>query len=236
MPETREPTQTGELPDGAVPTWRSGLSRVYGPRGRRFTLVELMAVMVVIVIVVAITLPAFNRLTTGIGVEAGARMVGGNLRLARQYAISLRKDVALLMPSSGELTEAEFAYSALRVCEVTGGTSTQFVAWIENTKWEYLPLGAVIAEADADRDTSDPPADGQYSQVIPDAANEIGAASGRTVRAVLFRKTGRMNATTRRYVTIAEGAVVGGSMKLKNKENAMDLAVDLFTGRVSYEE
>lgn len=204
-------------------------------RDAGFTLIELMAVMVILVIVMAIALPTFSRLTTGMGVEAGARMVGGQLRLARQCAISSRKNVALLMPSNGEMIEPELSYTALRTCEVTGGPLPRFVMWLPNTKWEYLPLGAVVAEADDDENMSAPPADGQYSKVIPDAANAIGAASGRTVRAVVFRKTGCTIAPTRMYVTIAEGVVVGGALTIKNADNTMDLSVNQFTGQVSHE-
>ena len=201
----------------------------------RFTLIELMAVMVILAIVMGIAVPSVSRLTTGIGVDAGARMVGGKLRLARQSAISARKNVALLMPSDGEMTVGDFSYIALRMCEVTGDSPAKFVAWLPETKWEYLPKGAVVAEADSDLGMSNPPTDGQYSKVLPDAANELGAASGRTVRAVVFRKTGRTTAVTRRYVTIVEGVLIGGNLTIKNAENKMGLAVDQFTGRVSRE-
>ena len=68
--------------------------------GRFFTLVELLVVVAIMGVIIAVGLPAFEKLTIGSGVDAAARQLSAQLRLARQYAISNRCKVAIVMPSS----------------------------------------------------------------------------------------------------------------------------------------
>ena len=62
-----------------------------------FTLVELLTVMLIVGILLAVTVPAIVRLSSGSSVEAASRMVGSQLRLARQEAITKRKNDAVLL-------------------------------------------------------------------------------------------------------------------------------------------
>lgn len=210
------------------------------PRLRGFTLIELMAVLVIMVIIMGVTMPAFNKLVIGTGVEAAARMVGGQLRLARQYAITQRANVALLVPRGGQISSpGNVSYVAIRPCVVTRGSSPTFTRWIPNTKWEFLPAGSVIAEADNDLGMQSPPNDGVSgtNHTIATLGVSSGAvASGTTnVRAIVFRPTGRIQAATQRIVTVAEGMYVGTGLQIRNTSNTYDIHVDQFTGRVTYQ-
>jgi hypothetical protein len=91
-------------------------------------------------------------------------MLGAQLRLARQYAITQRRRVAVLMPSKditksdGELYNAwgstkrgflnPFLYGSFRTCFVD--SNGVFDGWVPNSQWEYLPVGSAIFGADED--------------------------------------------------------------------------------------
>ena len=192
----------------------------------RFTLVELLAVMVIMVIIMGIAIPAFDKLTLGTGVDAAARMVGSQLRLTRQHAITKRKIVGLLLPRSEITSPGNVSYAAFRACEVD--STGAFVEWIQDAKWEYLPTGTIIAEADQDSgiDAAGPDDDSPtLVSGVPDSSGDV--------RAVVFRPTGRIMGL-QKIVTIAEGVYQGGP-QLKNDANILNITVDQYTGRVSFE-
>jgi type II secretory pathway pseudopilin PulG len=195
--------------------------------------VELLTVMIIMMIVMTIALPAFRRLTGGTGVEAAARMVGAQLRLARQEAIAQRKRIAILFPAAGQVTDPpDVGYQAFRACIVD--RSNAFQSWVENTSWQYVPTGTVIAEVDDDHTggIDDPPSDGGGTLVsgVPEDTGAVG------VRAVVFMPTGKL-VGERRYATVVEGTVPanGGAVLVKNRANYIHAVVDQYTGRISFE-
>jgi Tfp pilus assembly protein FimT len=139
---------------------------------RRFSLVELLTVLVLMMIVISITLPSFNKMMTGSAVDSASRMLGAQLRLARQYAITQRRRVAVLMPSKDIQNHDGYSYDntinpwsvaernslnpflhvSFRSCFVDG--SGNFEEWVPNSQWEYLPVGSAIFEADTDQTTT----------------------------------------------------------------------------------
>ena len=194
--------------------------------GRRaFTIVELLAVMLIMVIIMGIAIPAFDKLTMGSGVSASARVIGSQLRLTRQHAITQREHVALLLPTTNLADVPESAYTAFRPCIVDGGTLA-FSSWIENTQWEFVPVGTVIAQVDdtGGLGTNNP------AQIVTDVPDGAGTVS---VRAVIFRPTGRIHGSFQQFVTLAEGSAVAG---ITNNANTLDIRVDQYTGRISYED
>lgn len=126
---------------------------------RHFTMVELMVVIVIASIILAFSVPAFQKLAVGSGVDAAARMLSSQLSLARAEAISRRQYIAVIMPGQhfNKDTDDEniYRYQSFRAAIVThsGGTYT-FEKWVEGTEWSFLPTGTVIAEADDDAYTS----------------------------------------------------------------------------------
>jgi len=67
---------------------------------RHFTMVELMVVIVIVSIILAFSVPAFQKLAVGSGVDAAARMLSSQLSLARAEAISRRQCIAVIMPGA----------------------------------------------------------------------------------------------------------------------------------------
>ena len=192
---------------------------------RRFTLIELLVVLAIVGIMFALVIPAFKAM--GQGVTGAARMVGGRLRYARQYAIAHRKRIAVLMPGLNQ-GQAKYRYTAFRICQVDNAGPANFVAWVSGTKWEFLPTGAVIAEADQDSGATNPPNDGTWTPVsgVPGFTGDC--------RAVIFKPTGAPAGGAQRYVTVVDGFASNGTVTIKNAKNYVDILVDQYTGRISY--
>lgn len=202
-------------------------------RKNRFTLIEMLVVLVISGILLGLAIPAFEKLTVGSGVDAASRMVGGTLRLTRQYAIVHRQRIALLIPQVAETNGTARQFTQFRACEVTAGG--QWVAWIPNTKWETLPVGAIVASVGTAENAAssgvptDPPAD--FSPAL--VTGVPGFASG--VRAVLFRPNGALVGDVSRYVWIAEGFPASTTAaKVRNVKNVTALLVNQYTGRTEY--
>ncbi|MBT3377762.1 MAG: hypothetical protein HOJ57_29150 [Lentisphaerae bacterium] len=230
--------------------WRTAESQLRSPfQGRRgnvhsgnsprltahpFTLTEMLAVMVVMVLLMGAMGPAFNTLFTGTGVEAASRMVGAQLRLARQHAITQRVRVAVLLPSNqGGDAFKDRRFSGMRACEVDA--SNVFVRWVENTKWIYLPAGGVVYEMDQ---TKGLPSDLGDSADNCQMVSGIGDGFSTDCRAIIFKPTGRLTGvgTSIQYIAILEGVNAQADKPIvRNADNWVEIAVEPFTGRISFD-
>jgi prepilin-type N-terminal cleavage/methylation domain-containing protein len=208
-------------------------------RGVPFTLIELLTVMLIVGILLAVTVPVLVKITSGSSVEAASRMVGSQLRLARQEAISKRKTVAVLFPTANSATGDATSYVAFRPCIVTRATSgtADYVwqEWVTNAAWSFAPIGAVVAEVDGDG----APATGVPSPPVDDPPIiTIGSVPGYAldVRAIVFKASGQVGGSLQRYVTLVEGALPTGAATplIKNGKNWIDINVNQYTGRVTY--
>ncbi len=155
-------------------------------------------------------------------------MIGGRLLYARQYAIAHRKRIAVLFPGKDQ-GPAKYRWIAFRLCQVDSSNPAQFTDWVSGTKWEFLPGGAVIAEVDQDAQASNPPNDGTWT----DVTGAFGTSTH--CRAVIFKPTGALAGGAQRYITVVDGFAANGNVTIKNSADYVDIKVDQFTGRVSYE-
>ncbi len=203
-----------------------------------FTLVELLTVMLIVGILMAVTVPALIKVTSGSSVEAASRMIGSQLRLARQEAISKRKTIALLFPTVNPTTGEATAYVGFRPCIVTRATSgtADYVwqEWVPNATWSFTPVGAVAAEVDQDG----APVTGVPSPPVDDTITAVGSVPdfAADMRAVVFKPSGQIAGSLQRYVTLVEGAMAPGAAAplIKNSKNWIDINVNQYTGRVTY--
>ncbi|HXI84779.1 MAG TPA: prepilin-type N-terminal cleavage/methylation domain-containing protein [Verrucomicrobiae bacterium] len=92
-------------------------------RQNAFTLIEMIAVLVIIGIVIAIGIPAMSGLTRSAGVQGGTRQVSNTAQLARQFAITHRTQTELRM---------------------SRGAVAVFANNIQVDKWNNLPAGVLI--------------------------------------------------------------------------------------------
>ena len=226
-------------------------------QSRCFTLTELMVVLLIMAILLAVAIPAFEKLTTGTGVDAAGRMVSAQLRLARQYAITQRAKIAIIMPGPAAtgLTE-KYRYSCLRAAIVTGGSSPfTFSEWVQNTTWSFIPIGASIMEADDDKgiknagSLSKTPNDDGYTKCSSvDMTKLVAGYTGTNIRCMVFAPTGRVLGASR-YATIGDATFTGGSWAIRNPvesgeplydknrscANQVTIEVDTYTGRAVME-
>ena len=86
---------------------------------KKFSLIELVAVLFISGIMLAVAIPAFKELTVGSGVEAASRTLMSQLRLTRQYAITHRTRAALLIPQLADVTGdySEYGNVAVRIVD-----------------------------------------------------------------------------------------------------------------------
>ncbi|NLF18750.1 MAG: hypothetical protein GX595_16075 [Lentisphaerae bacterium] len=211
-------------------------SQPAAPAGRPFTLIELLTVMLIAGIMLAITVPVVVKITSGSSVEAASRMIGAQLRLARQEAIVKRRRVAILFPANEAVGVPEEArFLGFRACYVDD--NDEWTAWVENTVWTYVPVGAVIAEVDDDNGiqwTGSAPQ--QPRDDTTKIVKNVDGTMANESRAVIFRPTGRVGLQF--SVSIVEGAVIpsGGTatVQAKNRDNWIDVRANQYTGRVSF--
>jgi prepilin-type N-terminal cleavage/methylation domain-containing protein len=200
-----------------------------------FTLIELLTVMLIVGILLAVTVPVLVKITSGSSVEAASRMVGSQLRLARQEAISKRKTVAVLFPTVNSDGGDATAYVAFRPCIVSRVAGTYvWQEWVTNAAWSFAPIGAVVAEVDGDG----APVTGVPSPPVDDSPITVGSVPDYTadVRAIVFKASGQVGGSLQRYVTLVEGALPTGAATplIKNGKNWIDINVNQYTGRVTY--
>jgi len=196
-----------------------------------FSLVELLVVIVIILLIMGISGPAFTKLFSGTAVEASSRMVGSQLRLARQYAITHRTRVAVLLPGNqGGSANNDKKFSAMRACTVNKSTG-DWEDWVPGTKWVFLTKGAVIHKIENSKDFTTPGTCKSIAGIEP-------TGDDWTSRAIIFKPTGRLDGA-QQYIHIAEGvyddSLDNGSLFVKpNSTNWIDLSLDQYTGRLAY--
>ena len=191
-------------------------------------MIEIMLVLVIVSILLIISMPAFNKLVLGSNVDGGARLVLSQIRLARQYAITNRVRVAVLLPakdfpSGGTATDStRYKASSVRSCIVDSGKN--FVEYVGKTQWAFLPQSVYIDDI-----------------VNADAVNGVEfpeTGSGETadnVRSIIFLPSGSVEGGTDvGPIEIEEMILSGSSLQTKDAgSNKVSVTINWLTGRVT---
>ncbi len=216
---------------------------------RYFTLLELMVVLVLASMLMLIALPAFESIISGNAVKASSSHVGSLIQLGRQYAISQRRPVAIVMPGDEGTSipeEHKFRVVRLAYIEKTSSGTYDFVDWVPASKWLYMPVGALIMEVDQDIGIQDnvtysnnPMDNGATTIDKVDLSAALGGnASIDNVRCIIFASTGRIIGNGL-HVTIGEAAFANGYWIIKraadtptniSSANQVNLELNRFTG------
>lgn len=205
----------------------------------------MLVVIAIIGIMMFIGLPSFEKLLTGSGVELTARNMTSKLGMTRNYAISNRKYVALLMPTSG--LPDQYCYGATRMCIVKSAgtydsgslvTKYTFQQWVQGESWDFLNVGSSIVHLDNTPGFSATYA--AHEEVDGVKCTDIGpsCASVDNMKAIIFKPAGKIACDTsaydNRFVTLGEAVFSSGILVRKNTSNEVNIKIEKYTGRISY--
>ena len=189
--------------------------------------------MVIASLMLGIVIPTFHKLTKGISVEMAARQLGGQLKAVREYAITNREYVALIMgPIHDANNTLPVGYHgiAYRPC-IYNSSSGEFTSWVYGERWEFLPEGSELYSISTS------------TTVNKVNLSDIGAGDEvNDIDSIVFTPTGKcLGASAAPIdVKIVDSAVVDedgdeDGKKYKDKK-AVNITVAAYTGRVSYGE
>jgi prepilin-type N-terminal cleavage/methylation domain-containing protein len=121
-------------------------------RQNGFTLVELMAVIMVMGLILALGVPALLSFRAT-AVSSGSRSVANALSLARQYAVTHRRDTRVVFfyagttdDSSADGLAKRYNQYAVLTAWPTNRSDMNYACWIQVGRWESLSLGAVFGD------------------------------------------------------------------------------------------
>ncbi|OPZ30410.1 MAG: hypothetical protein BWZ02_00795 [Lentisphaerae bacterium ADurb.BinA184] len=178
-----------------------------------FTLVEMLVVIAVIAILLAIASPIMDRLTVVSGVDGATTMLATQLRACRQYAVSQRTQVAMMVYRYEQL-------QAMRSAELY--SNEQFSQWIPNTAWTFLPVGAVVEATGGTTAVPVTPA-----QMVP-----IGKPATDPL-ALVFKPSGKLSASSNPTLRISDKLWDGSAYVDRGSgKNWQQIEVNRYTGRV----
>jgi hypothetical protein len=188
----------------------------------------MMAVLIIMGLVLGIVsgvIPMFQ----SSAVDGGATQLASQLRLARQYAISKRAYVAVVMPKQDMATtpvidgQHQYRAASFRPCIVD--SSHAFQSWVPRSSWTYMPGGAYIKDSfTADTVTS------------AEFVNPGGTAATADLRAVVFKPNGSLHGGDSQTVTVYRATLLDTTLKeAVNGADQKTFTVNWLTGRLSWD-
>lgn len=227
---------------------------------RRFTLIELLAVVALISMLMAVGIPAFARMIRGSKVDESARGIKLALEQAQMRAASERCYVAVIFPN-GDVSDSVMPYrlGGFRTAYVKkkAGGGYAFSKWID-PEWRNAPEGAMLVKIDTGSfSTTDNDVTGctkKFDDTIEgssDALKEItGVKEGNSDlkvgkhTAVIFTPYGRIEGGKKIYLLVSEAVVNGEDIKYptatvtgsNRTSNYKVLKINNLTGRVEFSE
>jgi hypothetical protein len=207
-----------------------------------------MAVIMLMGLLVAIGLPALMSFR-GTAVSSGGRGVANSLSLARQYAITQRRNTRVVFYYSGTTEEGTGLNARLRkynqygvfVACPTNIASWGNVAWNQVGHWENLSLGAVFADNRAPEGGAlDSLRNGRMVRIWTTLVNGVpqGRAQWFTYAYVEFQPTGEatppLSMSNRGTISVYEGGKDNdtGEIRYALNKNRVNIVYDSLTGRV----
>ena len=214
-----------------------------------FTLVEMLAVVVIIGMLVVAGIPAFMRISTAGSLNSSLRQVSNALALARQYAITQRTTTRVIFPSKYTTDNANgrgwtnMTYVSFAVISSNRAVSGA-AAWTYISKWEYLPMGSVFFRHN-DSPLQNPKL--EYLASDSNVPTNSGGSSGITMNYIEFQPTGAASAVCTYPLIIREGFVTntvagggnptygqnGPGVNANTPNNVGTITVDNLIGHIS---
>jgi Tfp pilus assembly protein FimT len=119
---------------------------------RRFTLVEMLAALVIMLIIAALAMPAVSKMMGSQGVDGAAGMLQSKLRAVRAYAVANRKAVGIFIFADGAEKRTSFrAVEWIPTVPATAGPPATaqvdgYWQFLADAKIEFLPSGAAVED------------------------------------------------------------------------------------------
>lgn len=175
------------------------------PDHRPYTLIELLVVMAIAVAVMGLAI-GFGGKLRGSSLDNASRNCLTSLHLARQYAITQRAYVAVLLPDpTTALTPAEvrgdYQARSWRPCIVN--SNGVFQRYVDGTAWEFLPRGVAFNASGLDAITTV-----NVNAIAGTAVSPI------TISGVVFTPRGDLMGNSSKTISIGVGGVSSGSVLL----------------------
>ena len=207
----------------------------------KYTLIEILMVIVIMALLMAAGMPAFVDMMKGQGVESSARNLGQVLKLARSHAINNREYVAVLMPNAN--LNDKYNFKSYRVALVNKDKS--FKRWLSGENWIFTSTGVAIinigtsAPSYNSGETLTTASKSAYS-----AADDITAVNCDSInssynsvalKGIIFKPTGK--ATKRSIIYIGEATGTGTDLiATSGSEGNLSISINEYTGRVTFED
>lgn len=187
-----------------------------------FSVIELTIVLAIIIIMLVMLLPAFHKITKGANVEMAARTFGSELNAVRNYAISHRVYVALIMYSDN--LPSDYRYSAFRPCIVDN--SNVFQEWVYGEKWRFFPTGVTILNME----------NAPNRTISSIDCSDIGGSSNFSIAddVIIFSPTGKLLGQMASPTDIKIGDENIRTGATTDNSNQINVRIGAYTGRVSY--
>ncbi len=218
-----------------------------------FTLIEMMAVMIIAAVLTALAVPAFKALTTGSSVGETSSILKNSLDVAQSRAISHRQYVAAVIDHKGQRTHAN-DMQAIRICllsvEMDDATGTieeyHFKEWMPESSWQELSHGASILGVAQTRSSLKAFTEGNSISStlgnlpsLKKVPKDDTASSGTmTCPAIIFTAYGgTYEPSSETWFMVGEASLSDGKMLYKNKAdsgepaNFLQIKLNPFTGR-----
>ena len=203
-----------------------------------FTLVEILMAIVIMALLMTAAMPAFTEMMKGQGVSASARNLGQILKLARSHAINNREYVAVLIPKTpGTPTDIPTNYRnrSFRVCLVTKDSSGnyKFKRWLPGESWQFMSTGVACIDID-DNINYDNGNFANASIIQGVNCDDIGGSTDTDLTGIIFKPTGQTLGTA--YIVVGEAAESGGGLIRTNPSGDVNISINQYTGRVTFED
>ncbi len=220
-----------------------------------FTLIELLLVIGIMGILLAVGASGLRNLTGGAGVTGTVRNLSSQLSLARSYAASRNRFVAVLLPDAtiGAIipnnTTAEFNTDAdkdkpfhkSRLCFVSSTTTLgeyNFDSWIDDNSWIKWDAGiAVFVKDGGARDASN---NKIFAQVID--INGTTAPNSQKSTAIIFANSGALISDDEPELQVLratykpDDGIFAYSVEGEGVDHSWKVTINPFTGRTSFEK
>lgn len=221
-----------------------------------YTMVEILAVVAIIGILLAASLKGFPMIFGKQGLTGSVRTLSSRVSMARSYAVTQNRNVALLIPdlskdSGGVLytagaTITPYIYNYSRLCYVD--SNNKFDGWIDGEDWYPLANGVcayiespVTQAAPLPPPPPSPPFPPPASVYTVQKITDIDSAVGNTCSAVVFQSNGTLmnagNVVIRVNSAFYDNKTGSFSFNVKGgtiQQKRWNIKINSFTGKVQY--